>query len=75
MSRKFLTPKDEYAGSRTVKAFEALTDLQTHALNLSITIWKLLKSSAVTKADFIAGCSCNLQSCELSIFPGFTALL
>lgn len=34
MSRKFLTPKDEYAESRTVKAFEALTVLQTHALRI-----------------------------------------
>ena len=34
MSRKFLTPKDEYAVSRTVKAFEALTVLQTHALRI-----------------------------------------
>ena len=35
MSRKFLTPKDEYAESRTVKAFEALTVLQTQALTIS----------------------------------------
>ena len=35
MSRKFLTPKDEYAVSRTVKAFEALTVLQTQALTIS----------------------------------------
>ena len=34
MSRKFLTPKDEYAVSRTVKAFRALTVLQTHALRI-----------------------------------------
>ena len=34
MSRKFLTPKDEYAESRTVKAFRALTVLQTHALRI-----------------------------------------
>ena len=34
MSRKFLTPKDEYAVSRTVKAFEVLTVLQTQALNI-----------------------------------------
>lgn len=34
MSRKFLTPKDEYAVSRTVKAIEALTVLQTQALNI-----------------------------------------
>ena len=34
MSRKFLTPKDDYAVSRTVKAFEALTVLQTQALNI-----------------------------------------
>ena len=27
MSRKFLTPKDEYAVSRTVKAFESLNRL------------------------------------------------
>ncbi len=35
MSRKFLTPKDEYAVSRTVKAFEALTVLQTQAFTIS----------------------------------------
>ena len=35
MSRKFLTPKDEYAESRTVKAFEALTVLQTQAFTIS----------------------------------------
>ena len=34
MSRKFLTPKDEYAVSRTFKAFRALTVLQTHALRI-----------------------------------------
>ena len=34
MSRKFLTPKDEYAVSRTVKAFRALTVLQTHELRI-----------------------------------------
>ena len=34
MSRKFLTLKDEYAVSRTVKAFEALTVLQTHSLRI-----------------------------------------
>ena len=34
MSRKFLTPKDEDAVSRTVKAFRALTVLQTHALRI-----------------------------------------
>lgn len=36
MSRKFLTLKDEYAVSRTVKAFEALTVLQTQALNICV---------------------------------------
>jgi hypothetical protein len=36
MSRKFLTPEDEYAVSRTVKASEALTVLQTQALNICV---------------------------------------
>ncbi len=46
MSRKFLTPKDEYAESRTVKAFEALTVLQTQAFTIT---WNLLKSRAQSK--------------------------
>ena len=50
MSRKFLTPEDEYAVSRTVKAFEALTVLQTQALTIAVTItWNLLKSRAQSK--------------------------
>lgn len=50
MSRKFLTPKDEYAESRTVKAFEALTVLQTQALTISGHYYlNLLKSRAQSK--------------------------
>lgn len=54
MSRKFLTPKDKYAVSRTVKAFEALTVLQTQALNICVyIIEKLLKSRAASKTALL----------------------
>ena len=54
MSRKFLTPEDEYAVSRTVKASEALTVLQTQALNIAFTvIEKLLKSRAASKTALL----------------------
>ncbi len=54
MSRKSLTPKDKYAVSRTVKAFEALTVLQTQVLNICDHYYlEFVKESCPTKTALL----------------------
>lgn len=73
MSRKFLTPKDKYTVSRTVKAYEALTVLRTYALNICAHYYlETVKDKEECRNHFfIAGLTCHLQSCEFSISSSF----